>query len=585
MILQALSDLYPRLSSDSNYKISAPGFSPQKISFKVVLNDDGSLHAIEDARVTDTKGKLQNDIMEVPGSGKPSGAGVNPCLLWDNQTYLLGRQPEDKKEGFGLERFEAFRELHLSVEKSINLPAFSAVCRFLESWDPASLASHPILNDVGTGFGVFELRRAKNPVHTDPQIRKWWLDTQSTKETKATEGFCLVTGESSTIALLHPKIKGVTGAQSAGALLVSFNDRAYESLGKDQGDNAPVSEETAFRYGVILNSLLTGPQSKKHRLRIGDTTTVFWTAQPSLVEDCFCDLMFHGSSGITPDNFDSQRLGELNRLLTAIRSGANYQDFGEESTTEFFLLGLAPNAARLSVRFFHRTTTEDLLDRLHLHHKHLHIIREFSEQKGKRAPDPEFPAIWQILAETARVKDEISPLLAGALTRSITEGTAYPQNILSAIIRRIHADRTINYLRAATIKAVLTRNHHQTIPIMLDKEHPDPAYRLGCLFAALEKTQEDALGTLNAGLRDRFYGAASATPAAVFPRILRTYQHHLAKLTPGAKIAREKAIQELLAPITDFPSQLNLKKQGLFAIGYYHQRRDFFTTKESTETT
>jgi CRISPR-associated protein Csd1 len=183
--------------------------------------------------------------------------------------------------------------------------------------------------------------------------------------------------------------------------------------------------------------------------------------------------------------------------------------------------------------------------------------------------------------------EKISPLLSGALTRAIVEGTPYPEGLFSAIIRRIQSDRTINYLRAATIKAVLVRNHHQTIPIMLDTESTDPAYLLGRLFSTLEKTQEDALGNVNAGIRDRFYSAASATPASVFPRLLRTYQHWLSKLNGGAKVNRERLVQEIMASIgsSGFPNQFPLKKQGIFAIGYYHQRKDFFTKKEAPSST
>jgi len=211
------------------------------------------------------------------------------------------------------------------------------------------------------------------------------------------------------------------------------------------------------------------------------------------------------------------------------------------------------------------------------------MIREFTEVKGKRPPDPEFPAVWQVLRETARVSDEIPPLLGGALARAIVEGVEYPEALFSAVIRRIQADRSINYLRAATLKATLVRNHQLEIPTMLDPNQTEPAYRLGRLFSALEKTQEDALGGVNAGIRDRFYSAASATPASVFPRLLRTYQHHLAKLGGGLKVRREQLIQEILDPIQEFPPQLNLKRQGLFAIGYYQQRKDFFTKKETEQ--
>jgi len=583
MILQSLNELYSRLADDAAYEIAPPGFSPQKISLRIVIKMDGSLVDLQDARTPDEKGKLQNIVLLVPGEAKPPGAGINPCFLWDNQTYLLGRQPEDKPDGFGLKRFEAFRKRHQELENTINTPEFSAVCRFLEQWSPDRIAEFPILTELGTGFGIFQIQGEKKPIHEIASIKNWWRSTLASEEA-GDAGQCLLSGEIEPIARLHPKIKGVPGAQAAGASLVSFNANAYESYGKTQSFNAPVGEESAFRYGTALNSLLTGPQSKKHRIRIGDTSTVFWTEKATIVEDCLADIFSNGSQAIQ-DVQDIAKRAQIQRLLDAVRVGGNYEEFGE-SSTPFFILGLAPNAARLSIRFFHRSTVADLIIKLHEHQECMKIVRQYKEQTGNRFPDPEFPAIWQILRETARVVDEIPPLLSGALTRAIVEGTPYPEGLFSAIIRRIQADRTINYLRVATLKAVLVRNHHQLIPTMLDIETTDTAYLLGRLFSALEKTQEDALPGINATIRDRFYSAASATPASVFPRLLRTYQHHLSKLNGGAKVNRERLVQEIISSIsaTGFPNQFPLKKQGIFAIGYYHQRKDFFTKKETTET-
>ncbi len=584
MILQSLNELYTRLAADPEYEIAPPGFSPQKICFRIIVTLDGTLIAIEDARKPDDRNKLQNKVMLVPGEAKPPGSGINPCFLWDNQTYLLGRQPEDKADRFGLIRFEAFRKKHLGLESTINDPTFSAVCRFLERWNPVRLPEYPILNDLGTGFGIFQIHGEKKAVHESAAVQAWWICSHAAEE-PGDIGQCLITGETLPIARLHPKIKGVTGSQPAGASVVSFNASAYESYGKSQSYNAPVSDVAAFQYGTALNSLLTGPMSQKHRIRIGDATTVFWTDKPTFVEDCFADL-FSGGSQATTDLQDKTKRAQLQRLLEAIRSGSGYQDFGEPATP-FHILGLAPNAARLSIRFYHRSTIADLLAKLHDHQYCLEIVRQFTEQTGSRFPDSEFPAVWQILRETARVADEISPLLGGSLARAIIEGTPYPEGLFSAIIRRIHADRTINYLRAATLKAILVRNHKLTIPTMLDIENTDPAYLLGRLFSALEKTQEDALGNVNAGIRDRYYSSASATPASVFPRLLRTYQHHLSKLNGGAKVNRERLVQDIVSSIeaSGFQNQLSLKKQGVFAIGYYHQRKDFFTKKETAPTT
>jgi CRISPR-associated protein Csd1 len=586
MILQALHELYGRLESDPSYGIAPPGFSPQKISFRIVLKPDGSLFAIEDARSADEKGKLQNTVMEVPGDAKPAGSGINPCFLWDNQTYLLGHLPEDQeKKGkieFGKQRFEAFRRRHVELESQIDCPEFSTICRFLEQWNPARIEEFPMLKTVGTGFGVFQIQGQKAYIHSTPKILNWWRSNQP-KVNSGTLGQCLITGETGVeIARLHPKIKAVTGAQSAGASIVSFNDTAYESYGKSQSFNSPVSEDAALRYGSALNSLLSGPMSKKHRLRIGDTTCVFWTEQASEVEDIFADILGSGSHA-SEEAQDGIQRARIQRLLTALRTGGGFTDDQAPLDTPFFILGIAPNAARLAIRFFHRSTISDLLQQLSDHQRCLEIVREFDHPIGKRMPDPEFPAVWQLLNQTARVSDEIPPLLGGALARSIFEGTPYPEGLFTAVIRRIHADRTINYLRAAIVKTILTRNHKLNIPIMLDTNQTEPAYLLGRLFSVLEKTQEDALGNLNAGIREKYYSSASATPAGVFPRILRTYQHHLAKLQGGAKVNRDKLVQEILAsiPSNGFPAQFNLKAQGLFAIGYYHQRKDFFTKKET----
>lgn len=588
MILQALNDLYDRLENDDSYGMNSPGFSSQKISFCVILEESGDLFDINDERKTNEKGKKYADQVKVPGEAKPSGSGINPCFLWDNQTYLLGRQPEDKKAGFGEERFKAFRSRHLALEQEIDCPEFSLVCRFLEKWDTDRIVEFSErLNEVGTGFGVFKIRGQKKYIHESSKISNWWKANRPQESSKVL-GQCLITGETDIpIARLHPKIKGIAGAQSAGASIVSFNDTAYESYTKSQSYNSPVSEDASFRYGAALNAILTGPKSKKHRLRIGDTTCVFWTEVRSEIEDFFGGALGGGSNSVEEVQDKTQRV-RLERFLKALRKGEGFTDDQAPMNTPFYILGLAPNAARLSIRFFHRSTISELLERLRDHQKCLAIAREFEEPKGKRFADPEFPAVWQLLIQTARVSDEIPPLLGGALTRAIVQGSNYPEGLFSAVLRRIRADRSINYLRAALLKAVLVRNHNETnIQTMLDtSENADPAYKLGRLFAALEKTQEEAQPGINATIRDRFYSAASATPANVFPRLLRTYQHHLSKLNQGSKINRERLVQEIFSSVDSqgLPSQLGLKAQGLFAIGYYHQRKALFTKKSETTT-
>lgn len=578
MILHSLNDLYSRLAEDAAYEIAPAGFSPQKVAFKIVLKEDGTL--LEPQSV-DAKSQTR-----VLGDSKPSGAGINPCFLWDNQTYMLGRQP-DNKDGkksdeaiaqFAKERFEAFRTRHLAAEKEINSSAFSAVCRFLENWQPEDIENYPLLAEVGTGFGVFQIQGARGYVHDEPAVLGWWEKNQKSEAVGEVVGQCLVSGEQNVpLARLHPKIKGIAGAQSAGASLVSFNDLAYESYGKTQSYNSPVSTSVAQRYGTALNALLTGPMASRHRMRIGDTSCVFWTEKPTVIEDLFVEMV--GAAPASEEAQDPQRLDDLQRLLKAVATGKGYEGYENEKETPFYLLGLAPNAARLSVRFFHRSTVADLLAKLHDHHACIRMVKQFDKPVKKRPADPDFPHFWMFIREVVRMGDDPPPLLGGALVRAIVEGINYPEGLYSAALRRIRVDGTINYLRAALLKAVLVRNHNLEIPVMLDTENTNLAYLLGRLFAALEKTQEDALPGTNATIRDRFYSSASATPASVFPRLLRTYQHHLGKLHPGAAVNREKLVQEIFAPFGSegFPAQLNLKDQGIFAIGYYQQRKAFFT--------
>jgi CRISPR-associated protein Csd1 len=235
------------------------------------------------------------------------------------------------------------------------------------------------------------------------------------------------------------------------------------------------------------------------------------------------------------------------------------------------------------VRFWNTDTLGALFDKLKDHHEAMRIDRQFGE--GSKRPDPEFPPAWMLLRETAREPKDIPPLLAGALMRAILEGMPYPDALAHAVIRRVRADRVINYCRAAILKAWLIRKPHRQggIPVSLDTERTDPAYRLGRLFAVLEGAQYRALGDVGASIRDRFYSSASATPAMVFPRLLRTYQHHLGKMETGAKVNFEKRAQEIIDGIDDMPAHLNLEAQAQFAIGYYHQRKALFDGAKKTE--
>ncbi|MDH5758896.1 MAG: type I-C CRISPR-associated protein Cas8c/Csd1 [Gemmatimonadota bacterium] len=587
MLLHALNQLYDRLADDADYAVVRPGFSLQKINFEIVLRPDGQLVTIQDARsVVDRRARPRQ--RRVLGSTKPPGSGLNPCFLWDNAQYMLGFKIDDLNPERTAEAFAAFRDRHLSVEEAVSSEVFSAVCRFLETWNPESAGDfEDFVEAATTGYGLFRIQGIDGFVHDDENIQTWWMSRASPRWWEAKDGGgddpqgqCLVSGEVGFLARTHEKVKGVRGAQPSGGALVGFNDPAYESYGKSQSYNAPVSETVAFRYVTALNALLDGPQRDRHRVFVGETTVVFWTGRPNPAEDIFLRFAAEGSAIADADT--TQDEGQRQRVelfLRALRQGR--EAYGaldpDPDGAEYFLLGLSPNAGRVSVRFFMRGRLGALLDNLRRHHRDIRIDPKPPSEKWRG--DPEFPGVRALLDQAARERKDIPPTLEAPLMRAIVTGEPYPTALVGAVLRRIRADRRVDYLRSCVIKGYLVRNHNMEVSMALDPEKPDPAYRLGRLFAALEKTQKDGLPGLNTTIRDSFYSAASATPGTVFPRLLRTYQHHLGKLEGGLRVTRERLVQEILAPLERFPSHLTLPDQGLFALGYYHQTRDFYTKR------
>lgn len=583
--LRALDLLYDRLASDERYDLARPGYSAQKVSFCLVLSPDGTLASPpQDERDTSGRKPLAR-LFLLPGQAKPSGQGLNPCFLWDNSAYLLGYKTEDEKPERTAKAFAAFRQRHLDLAIAEPVlaadPGFAAVCAFLRDWTPARALEFKAQLDefAATGFGVFRLAGEHGYIHDRPTIRAYWERTQTAADPAAPRGQCLITGDTDAALaqLIEPAIKGVAGAQSSGAKIVSFNCDSFTSYGKDQALNAPIAQGAAFRHATALNALLAGRQSRRHRIQVGDATTVFWTGSPTVTEGFLADLL----EGHTPEDEalaqDESLRARLQTFFEILRAGGgrSVTDLGDPADTPFYVLGLSPNAARLSVRFWAAGTLAGFVESLRAHFAALRLTRRFPEH------EPEFPAAWLLLRQTARESKDIPPLLAGPFLRAILTGTPYPATLASAVLNRIRADHDLGYLRCALLKAFLNRNHQLDLSVSLDPIRPEPAYRLGRLFAALEMTQRDALGETNTSIRDRFYSAASATPRAVFPRLLRTYQHHLSKAATergmGLKVNRERLVQEICSGLADMPAHLGLEGQSLFALGYYHQRQAFFT--------
>jgi len=446
------------------------------------------------------------------------------------------------------------------------------------------------LKEIATNFGVFRIAGEMQYVHDIITSPPEPHESETDSEANEVRGMCLVSGEMDEIARLHePKIKGVAGAQSAGALLVSFNASAYESYGKMQSFNAPVGALSAFKYANALNHLL---DRRDRRVSLGDSTVVFWADHSIPVLEDSLNEIFGGAfaDGTPHAGEDLERVRQARLLLTQLRDGtcATEISTNDGRTTKFFLLGLSPNASRLSVRLWVEADAAELQRLLGQHLRDIALVDRWEDR---------LLTLRRIADATGRASKEkgkrlkfdtkaTSPQLAGDLARSVLTGAAYPQSLLATMLRRIHSDGEVAYARVAAIKACLVRNSRLRgnpleVSIMLDTTNTDAAYCCGRAFALLEKTQTDSAdGELNTTIKDRYFSSASTTPAIVFPRLFRLNQHHLAKLEHGPRIYLEKLLGEVLSKLKVFPRLLSLEEQGKFVLGYFHQRQDLYTSKK-----
>lgn len=581
MILQALCDYYERKPD-----LPRLGFETKAIPFVIELNAAGQLVQIEDTRTIEGKKKIARNFVVPQGEKKTSGISAN--LLWDNAEYVLGLPAPDKLEkirkGKDAEKKEKeYRErlveMHQEFVENIRTLSASieqeeaglhAVLNLLESANISQLEVNqhwPEIVETNPTI-TFRLNGDKELVCQRSAIRVGLGGTDADAE----EITCLISGDTDGFERLHTSIKGVWGAQSSGANIVSFNKDAFNSFGKEQGANAPVGKRAAFAYTTALNYLLS--KESTQRIQVGDASTVFWSEKHTDLEDTFADLFDE-----PPKDDPAKQTRAIEALFKAPQTGALSNDGGK---IRFYVLGLAPNAARISVRFWQVGTVAEMSARVRQHFEDLEIIHASFEKPHL--------SLFRLLVSTASQgkSENIPPNLAGEFMRAILAGLPYPQTLLQAAVRRIRAEREVTYRRAALIKACLNRqtrnspSNEKEIAVSLDDSNTNPGYRIGRLFAALEKIQEEASPSLNATIRDRFYGAASSTPVTVFANLMKLKNHHLAKLEEGRKRYFEKLIGQIMSDINDFPPHLSLADQGRFAIGYYHQRQAFFTKSEST---
>ena len=601
MILQALTDYYRRKCDDPDpaQRLPAFGLEQKEIPFILEINAAGELLQLRDTRELQGKKKVAR-IYRVPmGVKKTSGVAAN--LLWDTLEYVLGVDTKGKPERVA-EQHAAFRARIAALPDAACQDAgIQAVLRFLDRVDVPQLERQPAWADALESNAVmsFRLQGDMDLVCQRPAVVHAALNT--TTDDDAPQAMCLVTGEKAPVERLHASIKGVWGAQTSGANIVSFNARAFESYGKTerQGENAPVSRAAAFAYTTALNHLLR--KDSPQRMQVGDASTVFWAERQAPYETIFGDIF--------QDNPDANT-DKVEALLNAVHSG----HWGPmDKDLRYHVLGLSPNAARISIRFYHCVTLQELGQRIAQHFDDLALVR------GPN--DARYPSLKRLLQTVCLATssqpfgdiDRLPPNLGGAVIDAIFAGenAPFPAMWLNAAIARCRAEQAkktqqgtqapnVPYARAAVIKACLNRqirNANQLLPAhlaekefspMLDRTNTHPGYLLGRLFAVLERLQEEAAGgggKLNSTIRDKYYGAMSSSPSTVFPTLDKLKVAHLKKLPWVKREWFEKLVGEILADLHDIPRQLPLPDQGRFALGYYHQRQDFFTKKTDDTTT
>ncbi len=592
MILQALAKYYDRLADSDASGVAPEGFERKGIPFLIVLDRAGCFRCIEDTRTPDGRRMVARNFI-VPKAVKRS-SGIAANLLWDNPAYVFGRPKPDPKKApdklreRAVEQHEAFVA---RIRESILVPeddkGVAAVLRFLESRDYGAVYSDPLWPEVEeTGANVaFKLDDENRLVCQRDAVAKAVAAGSGRNEGGGTQQ-CLVTGQPDTPARLHSPIKGVRRAQTSGGNIVSFNLPAFTSQGKEQGLNAPVGSGAEHAYTTALNTLLA--RNSRQKMLVGDATAVFWAERPNRLEDLFADFF-----GEPPKGTSVQDTEAIRALYAAPETGAVPL---LDDETRFFVLGLAPNASRLAVRFWYAGSVGEVARNIKQHFDDCGIAH--------RDSDPEHLVLATLLRSTAfdGNDDRIQPNLAGDVMKAILTGTPYPATLLSSVVRRIKAEQSkkvkgkatqsVTYPRASLIKACLVRDtrfykrNQKEVSVSLDTANTNIGYRLGRLFAVLEKVQEEANPGINTTIRDRFYGAASSTPVTGFFVPMKLKNHHLAKLKsekPGLAVVRDRLIGEIIDGVEDFPSHLTLPDQGRFAVGYYHQRQALFSKKPATE--
>lgn len=590
MILQALVEYYEAL--ERKEKITSPGWCRARVAYGLDISEQGELMGVIPLKKEQQKGKktvwVPQDLTVPQMVSRSSGVSAN--FLCDHSGYMLGIDNKGKPER-SRECFEYAKKKHKDILGNISSPAARAVCRFFDCWAPDRAAENPYLvpelEEIISGSNLVFMIDGEY-VHEDPDIMQCW-EEYSHQSGTGPEGVCLVTGRREEIARIHGTIKGVRGAQSSGAALVSFNAPAFESYGKEQSFNAPVGTYAAYAYTTALNYLLS---DRSHGTTIGDTAVVYWSEEG---DERYQNIF----ACVSEPTMENQEIVDGVFKNLAEGKAVAVQDVKDSLDMEkrFYILGLAPNAARLAVRFFYQDSFGNILKHIKEHYDRMEIVRPAADAV-------EYLGIWRMLQETVNKKSRDKkpvPSMSGTVYRSIISGSRYPATLYQAVLGRIRAEQDdgdsriykITRGRAAIIKAYLLKNGNirEEITMALNEDSNNTAYILGREFAVLEAIQEEANPGINATIKDKYFNSACATPAAIFPILFKLKNSHIKKMNNGAKeIYYEKMLCDLQGRLTvaegqraACPRRLTLEEQGMFILGYYHQTQKRYEKKIKEE--
>lgn len=567
MILQSLVQYYEALCREG--KIAEQGWTELKVSFALWIDEQGKLERVTSLRRPDSDNpkKMIPQRMIVPAQVKRA-SGIMPNFLCDNSSYILGL--DNKNNGRSRKCFEASRQYHHAMLDSIadEEKAVHAMLLFFDKWNPIEDENCMILKefseDIMKGSNLVFCFNGEY-IHEIEAVRRIWKKKYFCDE--SIKQVCLITGKEEKTALLHPSIKGIKNAQSSGASLVSFNAPAFCSYGWEKGMNAQTGQYASMAYGAALNDLI---DKMSYRQYLGDTAVLCYAENGNLAYRSAFDVFMMGEECSYTEK-------DLKVMVLHLCEGKSviFEESRLDPEMNFCVLGIAPNAARLSVRFFHRGLFGNFIQNIYSHQRRMEMEKGSENQNSF--------SLWRLLSETCREGADVSSMLAGEMVRSILLDERYPSTLINALDLRIRSDHKINAARASLIKAYYMKNENQFVPkevltVSLNKETDNMPYNLGRLFAVLEKIQQAANPNINATIRDKFFGSASATPASVFPHLIDFSQNHLRKLNTGTRIYYEKLIGEIMGKISsnEFPRIFSMPERGAFQIGYYHQVQELY---------